>query len=122
LLVVFLVLNVAVKNKVIDSRSKAYGLDYVHPKKRPPYQFKYLQQLFTPERSKRDKRNNLKILENWKSKFPGTASPPIVFLNVSAGGSRSAVWCMDVLQTADSLLGGRLLNHTVLITGASGGM
>src|SRR5690625_1774028 len=86
LLVAFLVLNVAVKNKVIDSRSKAYGLDYVHPQKRPPYQFKYLQQLFTPERSKRDKRNTLKILENWKSKFPGTASPPIVFLNVSGGG------------------------------------
>jgi len=35
---------------------------------------------------------------------------------------RSATWSMQVAQKADSLLGGRLMDNTVLITGASGGM
>ena len=38
------------------------------------------------------------------------------------GGKRAALWAFSVLQTADSLSGGKLMNHSVLITGASGGL
>lgn len=122
LVLFLLLLNVAVKNHIIDTRSKAYGLDYTHTEERPPYNFDYFQKLFTPERFEKDKKNTLKILNNWENKFSSKTKPPIVFINVSGGGSRSATWCMDVLQYADSLLNGQLMKHTILMTGASGGM
>lgn len=116
------VLNIGVKNHFIDVRSKATGLDYTPADQRPRYDMRHLQALFTPERFQKDKENTLKILNRWKNKFPSRGRQPLVFINVSGGGSRSATWCMDVLQTADSLLQGQLLKHTVLMTGASGGM
>ena len=117
-----LLLNFAVKRHWIDARSKAYGLDYTHPDQRPPYHFDSLQAVFTPERFQKDKQHTQEILDNWRAKFGANSRPPLVFINVSGGGSRSATWCMDVLQTADSLLNGQLMPHTVLMTGASGGM
>jgi hypothetical protein len=122
ILVIFiLLLNLAIKNDIIDTRSKAYGLDYRHRNERPEYSFRYLDSLFTPRLAYEDEQQTLDMLNRWKSKFPGT-KPKLVVINVSGGGSRSAVWCMNVLQRADSLLNGRLMPHTVLITGASGGM
>lgn len=118
----FLILNIGVRKHIIDTRSLAYGLDYTNSSQRPSYNFSYFQQLFTTERAEKDKQNTLHILQNWKNKFSETDKPPIVFINVTGGGSRSATWCMDVLQTADSILNGQLMGHTVLITGASGGM
>jgi hypothetical protein len=46
----------------------------------------------------------------------------MVFIGVSGGGKRSALWVLSALQTADSVTGGRLTDHAVLITGASGGL
>lgn len=89
---------------------------------RPEYSFPYLENFFTPQKAQEDKQSTLQILKNWKNKFPNTSKPPAIFINVSGGGSRSATWCMDVMQKVDSLLHGQLMNHTVLITGASGGM
>lgn len=123
ILVAFLILlNWAIKNNIIDTRSKAIGLDYQRKEERPEYSFEYLESLFTPALAKEDKQKTLQMLNHWKNKFPSQEKPKLVLINVSGGGSRSATWCMDVLQRADSLLHGRLMQHTVLITGASGGM
>src|SRR5688572_15697198 len=46
----------------------------------------------------------------------------MVFLCVSGGGKRAALWALNALQTADSLSGGQLMENSVLITGASGGL
>ena len=46
----------------------------------------------------------------------------MVFLCVSGGGKRAALWALTSLQTADSLTGGKLMNNSILITGASGGL
>jgi hypothetical protein len=46
----------------------------------------------------------------------------MVFINVSGGGLRSATFVMNTLQQVDSITGGRLMRHTMLISGASGGM
>lgn len=121
LVIVLLLLNAGIEKGFIDTRNKAYGLDYRHHDERPEYSFQYLDSLFTPALAQKDKESTLKILERWKNKFP-EPKPKLVVINVSGGGSRSATWCMDVLQHADSLLQGDLLSHTVLITGASGGM
>lgn len=117
-----LLLNAAIKDDIIDTRSKAYGLDYTHRDKRPEYSFHYLDSLFTPALAEEDELKTLQTLNNWRRKFPADSKPKMIIINVSGGGTRSATWCMDVLQRADSLLGGDLMDHTVLITGASGGM
>lgn len=122
LVVGILLLNAAVKDDIIDTRSKAYGLDYTHISARPQYNFHYLDSLFTPLLAREDELKTIQILNNWRNKFPAGNKPKMVIINVSGGGTRSATWCMDVMQRADSLLGGNLMNHTVLITGASGGM
>lgn len=46
----------------------------------------------------------------------------MVFLCVSGGGKRAALWTFTVLQTADSLTSGQLMENTILVTGASGGL
>jgi hypothetical protein len=46
----------------------------------------------------------------------------MIFLCVSGGGKRAALWALTALQTADSLTDGKLFNHSILITGASGGL
>lgn len=121
LVLVLLLLNAGIERGLIDTRSKAYGLDYRHRDQRPGYSFQYLDSLFSPAMAEEDEQHTTTILDRWKNKFP-VAKPKLVVINVSGGGSRSATWCMDVLQHADSLLGGELMTHTVLITGASGGM
>jgi hypothetical protein len=62
------------------------------------------------------------MLENWRNKFPTTEKPRMVFLCVSGGGKRAALWAFNSLQTADSLTDGKLMRNSVLITGASGGL
>ena len=46
----------------------------------------------------------------------------MVFLCVSGGGKRAALWTFNALQTADSLTAGQLIENSILITGASGGL
>jgi hypothetical protein len=46
----------------------------------------------------------------------------MVFLCVSGGGKRAALWTFNALQTADSLTNGKLFENSILITGASGGL
>jgi hypothetical protein len=63
----------------------------------------------------------ISILENWKKKQ--TDAKPLMFvITTSGGGNRSATFTMNVLQHLDSLTHGTLMDKTVLITGASGGM
>src|SRR5262249_47543402 len=45
-----------------------------------------------------------------------------LIVNTSGGGSRAMVWTYRCLQVADSLLGGDLMQRTVLMTGSSGGL
>ncbi len=63
----------------------------------------------------------MQTLNAWKAKQK--EDKPVMFLlNVSGGGNRSAAFTMNVLQRLDSVTHGALMQHTVLITGASGGM
>ena len=73
---------------------------------------------------KSDSETGLKSLKNWKEQaFKGKqGKPAIVFLNVSGGGLKSALWTFYSMQMADSACEGRLLKNTRLICGSSGGM
>lgn len=119
LLVLFI--DVLYKNEIIDSRNKAYGLNYNNKEERPGYNKTALQNLCTADKIAADKTNMQQVLSAWKHKQK-EEKPVIIFINVSGGGLRSATFVMNTLQKLDSAVNGQLLNHTMLISGASGGM
>jgi hypothetical protein len=105
---------------IFHHKNKAYGMDYnVEPAE---YSYEKLQSICFSDQVTEDKNQNTNILNNWKRNLNSVEKPKMVILSVSGGGLKSAIWTMQVIQTADSLLNGQLLDHTVLITGASGGM
>lgn len=121
LIVLFLITNVLYRYEIIDPSNKAYGLNYKNRDQRPPYTAEELASLCTPGKIQHDKEQMISILENWKKKQ--TDAKPLMFvITTSGGGNRSATFTMNVLQHLDSLTHGALMDKTVLITGASGGM
>ncbi|HVZ55926.1 MAG TPA: patatin-like phospholipase family protein [Chitinophagaceae bacterium] len=116
-----LVLNLFYRMSWIDPRNKAYGLNYTNEAERPRYNRATILSLCNPDSMAADRRNMLRILENWKSR-QGEEKPLMVIINTSGGGQRSATFTMNALQRLDSATHGALMKKTVLITGASGGM
>lgn len=117
-----LLINFLTSFDILNHKNKAYGLDY---ETAPAiYAVDSLQSICYSDQWEKDVDNTIAILDNWRrrARTIQRPKPPMVILCVSGGGLRSATWAMQVTQTADSLLNGRLLDHTVLITGASGGM
>ena len=126
MLTVFILLltliNFATSFEIFDHRNRAYGLDYLV--KPAPYHYDTLQNICFSDQVAEDKLATTKILENWQKKVTTSEEekPKMVILSVSGGGLKAASWTVQVVQTLDSLLQGRFLDQTVLITGASGGM
>lgn len=104
----------------------AYGLDYSQEK--TPYNYKVLSDLRDDTLTQqKDFAAHLQVLDRWRQKNTptaelGTQKPKLVLISTSGGGLRSSMWTFVALQQADSLLNGKLLSHTHLITGSSGGM
>lgn len=120
MIVVYVTLNLLYKYDIIDPRNKAYGLNY-YIKSRPEYSLEGLQSLNPPAKVDSDKKNMLSVLNKWKAK-QNEEKPLMVVFNFSGGGVRSASFSMNVLQELDSITNGSLMNKTMLMTGASGGM
>ncbi len=119
-LVIFLVLNSLVGKDFFSKKYEAFGLNYQTTP--APYTVSDLKKLNTDSIISRDKDSTLVMLKNWRAKFPETQKPKMVFLCVSGGGKRAALWTLNALQTADSLTHGKLMDQSILITGASGGL
>ena len=119
-LVLFLIFNHLVGEDYLTKRYEAFGLDYQHPV--TEYSVAALQKLNDSTHIKRDLKNNLVMLENWREKFPEGEKPKMVFLCASGGGKRAALWTLTALQAADSVTKGALMEKSILITGASGGL
>lgn len=115
----FLCFSLIVQSGILKEKFEAMGLDY--EKEKIPYTIDQIQQVMSVSAIEEDKQRTLEILKRWKSKQEST-KPKAIFLCVSGGGLRSALWTTNVLQHVDQSLNGRLLDKTVLITGASGGM
>jgi hypothetical protein len=97
----------------------AYGLDYqAEP---APYNLQAINKLATSDKVEASKKYWIQMLENWKAKT-GEEKPRMMLVAVSGGGQRAALWTMNALQHADSVMEGRLMKETFLITGASGGL
>ncbi len=103
-------------------RNRAYGLVYDSLQAELPDSMIFDQQKLAS--MKLDSEVGLKSLINWKNNASvgKQGKPAIVFLNVSGGGLKSALWTLYSLQMADSACEGRLMRNTRLICGSSGGM
>ncbi len=119
-ILLYAVLNILYKYDVIDPRNKAYGLNYSSPE-RPDYSLQGLEAISTSAKVEADKNNMISILEKWKHK-QHEEKPLMILFNFSGGGVRSASFSMNVLQELDSITRGEIMNKTVMMTGASGGM
>ncbi len=97
----------------------AFGLDYTQEK--TTYDLNAINQLSSAEEIDSSKKYWLEMLENWKAKS-GKEKPVMHLIAVSGGGQRSALWTTNVLRHIDSVKGGKLMDETFLITGASGGL
>lgn len=115
------VVDILYKNEIIDTRNKAYGLNYIIKQNRPDYDKASLQKLCSPANIESAKANMIAILNNWKKK-QSEEKPVMFFINVSGGGLRSGTFVMNTLQKLDSVTNGKFFNHTMMINGASGGM
>jgi len=120
-LILFLFINFLVGNDFFAKQYRAFGLDYDAPL--PEYSIESLQHLNDSAAIAEDKARTFPMLENWRSKFQDDGrKPKMIFLCVSGGGKRAALWTFNALQTADSLTSGKLMQNSILITGASGGL
>ncbi len=120
IILLYTVLNILYKYDVIDPRNKAYGLNYSNPQ-RPVYSLQSLQSLTTKAKIDSDKNNMITILDHWKQN-QHEDKPLMIVFNFSGGGVRSASFSMNVLQALDSITDGKIMNKTMLMSGASGGM
>lgn len=121
LVLVYAGVNVLYQKDIIDLRNKAYGLNYVDRADRPMYDRQTIRALASDSSIEADRKHFIGVLNRWKAK-QRSAKPVLYIINTSGGGARSAVFTMNTLQRLDSILGGDLMNRTILINGASGGM
>lgn len=119
-LILFLIVNFLVGEDYFSKKYEAFGLDYKKPA--VEYSVDHLKILNDSASIYQDKQATLVMLNNWRKKFPKESNPKMVFVCVSGGGKRAALWTLNSLQTADSLSEGSLMEHSALITGASGGL
>lgn len=108
----------------VSVKSYAYGLNYDQPISYHPDSV--MAQIHREKPFQTDLQHHKKILRRWKQKvrkhLPAGKRPKAVFIASSGGGTKAALWAFLCIQHADSSLQGRLLDHTVLMTGSSGGM
>lgn len=118
-LILLVIINMLVKNGVLEGTAEAIGLKYSTTP--AEYNLESIRQSSTHSKVKTDKAHTVEVLENWKQQ-QNSDKPKAVFLCISGGGQRAALWSMTAMSQLDSVLGGQLMNNTMLITGASGGM
>ncbi|MBI1769619.1 MAG: patatin-like phospholipase family protein [Bacteroidetes bacterium] len=117
-LVVFLGINYLVGEDYFTKKYEAFGLDYQEAP--APYTVEALKSQVDSAAMEQDRQATLVQLNNWRKKF--SEKPKMVFLCVSGGGKRAALWALNSLQYSDSVTHGKLMENSVLITGASGGL
>jgi hypothetical protein len=117
-----LALDSLMKSGFFNYSNQAYGLDY---SSKAEYSYEVLDSLSSKKNYYKDIFRTNQILENWRAKFGQSKvlrKPRMIVISVSGGGVRSALWTTYVMQEIDKALGGNLMKHTMLMTGASGGM
>ena len=119
LLIMLLVgVNFLTSTAFFDHGNQAYGLDYASEAN---YDLDTLRNLYRPDTVRADIRRTTGILDRWHARQP-TDKPKLVILCASGGGLTASLWATHLAQSLQDCSGGRLLESTALMTGASGGM
>ncbi|TNE55675.1 MAG: hypothetical protein EP338_02575 [Bacteroidetes bacterium] len=109
------------KTSLFQYRSYAFGLSY-EKKDLIPYTVENIfSQTTEIVRINQSRRNFQESMLAWKQRT-GKRKPKMMIILTSGGGSRSAMWTFATMNYLDSLMQGKLMEHTQMITGASGGM
>lgn len=118
-LAIFILVNAGVKTGLGKGINEAAGLNY--DTTLTVYSNENLKAVHSIEDYKHDRVHMIETMENWKAKQPDAPKQKMVFLCVSGGGQRAALWTVNALINADSALNASLMDQIFLITGASGG-
>jgi hypothetical protein len=119
-IIIFILFNYLTGKDFFSKRYEAFGLNY---QTEPAlYSNENLRNLNNSVTLEHDRQQTLRMLENWRAKFPGEQKPKMVFICASGGGKRAALWTLTALQIADSITAGNLTEKSILISGASGGL
>lgn len=116
---ILFVINLGVKKGFVTGMHAAKGLNYSGTP--APYKLDSLKEMHSLDIYYQDIHDTEHALENWKEK-QAKEKPKMIFLCVSGGGQRSALWSLNAMQKVDSVLDGTLMSRSTLISGASGGM
>ncbi|WKN41311.1 patatin-like phospholipase family protein [Tunicatimonas pelagia] len=125
-IVSFFLLNIFVRYEWGENSYRAFGLDYATVE--TEYSLNRLKALNDTSYYHQDYQATKKILDTWYERmydqyaYSAEYRPKMVLVCTSGGGLRSAMWTTVALQHADSVTDGRLIDHTRLFTGASGGL
>ncbi|BDS14611.1 patatin-like phospholipase family protein [Aureispira anguillae] len=123
LMVAFFIISQMMSWGWFSYQNSAYGLNYQEPSVH--YSIETLDSICSKEQYRKDSKNTIAILERWRAKFGQSRllrKPKLVLLCVSGGGIRASLWSNHVIREIDKTLNGKLMKHTALMTGASGGM
>ena len=112
------IINLLTGTALFDHGNQAYGLSY---DTRAPYTIDTIRALYNPDTLAEDVSRTTAILERWRAKQP-VDKPKLVILCASGGGLTASLWATHLTQSIQECSGGRLLESTALMTGASGGM
>lgn len=116
-----LLIELLISQDLLQYKNRPYGIDYTDGTS--PYTQARLLELSSGNYVSQDSLVMTEILENWRAKHnPNDPAPKMLFINCSGGGLRASMFVMEALQHADSICGSNLMDHSMLITGASGGM
>jgi hypothetical protein len=119
IILILLGLNFLLQNEIINQNSQALGIDY--NKKAVPYSLNVLDSIASEKNIQKDIASTIKFLEAWKKKT-GEKKPKMILTNFSGGGLSSATFAFSVIQKVDSIFDGKIMDHTALMCGASGGI
>lgn len=113
-------LNNITKYDFFNINCKAYGINY--QRSPVPYNNFELDIIVRDSVITKDRQKALDILNNWRAKFPKNKKPKMLLVSASGGGLKASLWTMQVLQEMDKKTNEQFIEHTTLISGASGGM
>ncbi|MFN0048592.1 MAG: patatin-like phospholipase family protein [Cytophagales bacterium] len=113
------ILNYAIQWRIINPDYQVFGLNY--NTKYAKYTYENIADFANKTNYENDFNGLINVLETWRRKFSAQKKPKMIMICTSGGGQRAAIWALRSMQAADSVLDGRLMDHSMCITGASGG-
>ncbi|NNC94610.1 MAG: hypothetical protein HKN92_03540 [Chitinophagales bacterium] len=122
-IILIIILNFLTRYNFFSYQNQAYGLNYEG--KLAEYSLESLNAVCTQDNINADRANTEFILDRWKDKnkeITGNKKPKLLLVIASGGGIRSGLFVTSVMQKADSLFDGQLMDRTAMISGSSGGM